>query len=441
MKRVELFEMKLTTLLLFIITSAGNVFAQQDIFPGTWAMRTTSQSDTSGIYMEMQVAKPGNDLLYPAQLKLVAGNFSATYQLLLAKKNNRQLAIGRHKFPVAEKPFSLGAWTILLNGTFDLETSTEGNPRLTANRIVAKRYGFPMPLLTSFADSNRNRAIEMNQLMKEGIISLEKINQDPWRNITAQNMLHSQTSPSYFGIVDTLYTNAPSAFIRFTENNKADNDTVSVSFNGRMIIDHMDINYALETPELKLDTGLNILCFFADNFGRVPPNTARLYLRLSEKNYLLDFTTTENMSATFIVAKIYFYPEGHIKKTDLVARKEITDKIRLRETKQIDSIKAFTEEITLALWDDAVEDGDSISLQINDEIFMPGIAVKKKPQFIKMKLYPGDNKIIFIADNLGAISPNTTVLEIIDGKRRKSYMINTDLGVNNSLKIVYNASQ
>jgi hypothetical protein len=72
---------------------------------------------------------------------------------------------------------------------------------------------------------------------------------------------------------------------------------------------------------------------------------------------------------------------------------------------------------------------------------MPGIAVKKRPQFIQVKLYPGDNKIIFIADNLGAISPNTSVLEIIDGKRRKSYMINTNLGENNSIKIVYNSSQ
>jgi hypothetical protein len=229
--------------------------------------------------------------------------------------------------------------------------------------------------------------------------------------------------------------------MNFAENNKMDNDTVSVFFNGRMIIDQMDINHPAETPELKLDTGLNILCFFADNFGKVPPNTSRLNVQLAGKSYLLDFTTRENMSATFIVAKIYYYPDGKKTNTDIAARKNITDKITQRETKQIDSIKAFTEEITLALWDDAVEDGDSISLQINDEIFMPGIAVKKKPQFIKVKLYPGDNKIIFIADNLGAISPNTSVLEIIDGKRRKSYMIDTNLRQNNSIKIVYNASQ
>jgi hypothetical protein len=433
--------MKQTLLIFFLFTNTGKLFAQQDIFPGTWEMRTNARSDSSEIYMQLQVAKAGNDLLYPAQLKIVSGSFSGTYQLLLVKKNERQLAIGRHKFPISEKPFSLGTWTILLNGTFDLETNTGGQPVLTANRIPAKRYGFTMPLLTAFADSNRNTAIEINKLLKEEKIPLKKINQDPWRSIAGQNMLHSQTAPAYFGIVDTFYTNTASAFIRFAENNKADNDTVSVWLNGRMIMDHVDINYAPEIPELKLDTGLNILVFFADNYGRVPPNTAKLNTRLAERNYLLDFTTKENMSATFIVSKIYYYPDGKKKNADVIARKEITDKIRLRETKQIDSIKAFSEEITLALWDDAVEDGDSISLQINDEIFMPGIAVKKRPQFIQVKLYPGDNKIIFIADNLGAISPNTSVLEIIDGKRRKSYMINTNLGENNSIKIVYNSSQ
>jgi hypothetical protein len=68
---------------------------------------------------------------------------------------------------------------------------------------------------------------------------------------------------------------------------------------------------------------------------------------------------------------------------------------------------------------------------------MPGIAVKKKPQFIQVKLYPGENKIIFIADNLGSIAPNTSILEIIDGKKRKAYNINTNLGQNNAIKIIY----
>ena len=50
---------------------------------------------------------------------------------------------------------------------------------------------------------------------------------------------------------------------------------------------------------------------------------------------------------------------------------------------------------------------------------------------------PGPNVITFIADNLGTIPPNTSVLEIIDGKKRKSFYIETDMNKNNQIKIFY----
>jgi hypothetical protein len=429
--------MKRTALIIAFVFATGRLFAQQDFLPGAWAMTYISPYDSTKLYVELQVAEPENHTLYPAQIKLVSGSFNAIYQLLLVKKNERQFAIGRNKFPVREYPFSLGAWTILLNGTFDVGKDENGLASLTANRIVAKRYGFTMPLPGSYADSVRDKAMELNRFLKEAPVSLVKLNSQPWRSAAAQNMLHTYSAPTYFGIVDTLYTQSPSLFFSFSETNKADNDTVSVMFNGKMIIDKMHINDPISPRGVSLDTGLNMVCFFADNYGRVPPNTAKLNIRFAEKTHTLDFTSKENMSATFVVAKIYYFPAGNKKNTDIEARKKISEKIRQRETKQIDSIRAGNPEITLAIWDDAVEDGDSISLQINDEIYLPGLAVKKKPQFINVKLYPGANKIIFIADNLGAIPPNTSVLEIIDGKKRKSYMIDTNLGQNNSIKITY----
>lgn len=430
------------TAFLFLLFNAGNVFAQTDIFPGTWAMTSMAQPDSTAVYFELHIAQPQNKILYPAQIKIQTQNFKATYQLLLVKKNDGQLIIGRNKFPKTETPFSLGAWTILLNGSFNLSNDEKGNPVLTAKRIPAKRFGFTMPLLSSFAEDSRSTALRINSFLKESPIYLQKTNKQPWRSADINNILHTYNSTAYFGIIDTLYSKSANAVIQFSENNKSDNDTVSVMLNTKMIMDRMNISAPIVSQQITLDTGLNILCFFADNYGRVPPNTAKLNLVFPEKKFTLDFTTKENMSATFIVAKIYFYPgQNNNTAQEIIDRKIITQKIKQRETKQIDSIKATSQEITLAIWDDAVEDGDSISLQINDEIFLPGIAVKKKPKFIQVNLYQGENKIIFIADNLGSISPNTSVLEIIDGKKRKSYMIDTNLGQNNSIKILYNAEE
>lgn len=388
-------------------------------------------------FLELQIGKPDQALLYPAQLVLNYKSFNAVYQLLLVKKNNGQLAISRNKFAVSEKPYSIGTYTIYLNGTLNFKAEN-GIGFLEAERIPAKRYGIGLPAILGYPEKDRLDVIEIADFLKDGEIRLKKINDQPWQSAAISNIVHTSFTPAYFGLVDTIRTKSASATIGFSENNVSDNDSISVSFNGRTIIDKIDVNNRTPLQNIKLDTGLNILCFFAENYGRVPPNTVKLNLRLAEGLYALDFTQTQNISATFIVAGIFYYPEGKPEADDkLEERKIFAEKIQQRITKQIDSITASYADITLAIWDDAIEDGDSISLQINNEIFMPGIAVKKKPLFIPVKLYPGENKIIFIADNLGSIPPNTSILEIIDGRRRKSYMINTNLGQNNSIKIMY----
>lgn len=408
------------------------VVAQQpDKFVGTWTFQKTD-AENKRYEIELQVASPEAATLYPSLLTIRYAQFTGIYQVLLVKKNESQLAIGRQKFPVKEEPFSIGAYTIPLNGTLDLSAN-----HLSVNRIPAKRYGFPVPALSMYEEENKMAVLRISELLRNEPISLQKINKDAWRSAAAGNMLYTHQAPDYFGLTDSFYVTTAKGIVGFSENNKSDDDTVSVMLNRRMLIDRIDINKNTPSQEITLDTGMNILCFFADNYGRVPPNTAKLNLSFGEKRFSLDFTTKQNMSATFIVAKIYLLREKQQTPAEITARKTITERMQQRQTKLIDSIRVTSQEVMLALWDDAVEDGDSISLQINDEIFMPGIAVKKKPQFIPVKLYKGDNKIVFIADNLGAIPPNTSILEINDGKKRKSYMINTDMRQNNAIKITY----
>jgi hypothetical protein len=84
-----------------------------------------------------------------------------------------------------------------------------------------------------------------------------------------------------------------------------------------------------------------------------------------------------------------------------------------------------------------VEDGDSISINVNGKWISRGLPVKLKPQTITITLDPGPNTITFVGDNLGSIPPNTSILEIIDGKRRKSFNLATFIGEDNLVKIFY----
>jgi hypothetical protein len=423
----------------FFVSMLGLFFGmvalgQTDPFVGTWNFEKLDAEQIGTFKLRLQVAAPEEATLYPALLTVEYAQFTGVYQLLLVKKNNQQLAIGRQKFPIKEEPFSLGAYTVPLNGTLDIS----GSSTLKVSRISANRYGFPVPALSKYEENNKMAVLRLSEFLRNDAISLQKINSSAWRSAAANKMLYSYEAPTYFGLTDSFYVNTAAGNISFIDNNTTDDDTVSVLLNKKMIIEKTGIQKNRAAVDVVLDTGMNILCFFADNYGRVPPNTAKLNLRFGNERFTLDYTIKENMSATFIVAKIFLLQDQQQKEPqDITARKTINQKIQNRNTKLIDSMRVGSQEVTLAIWDDAVEDGDSISLQINDEIFMPGIAVKKKPQFIQVKLYPGENKIIFIADNLGSIAPNTSILEIIDGKKRKAYNINTNLGQNNAIKIIY----
>lgn len=434
----------------FIHIPAGCVFflclffyqqasAQKNLYSGTWEM---DAGDNSSFHVSLQIANSERNTLYAARLKISYGNFSGVYELLLVKKSDGSLAIGRNKIPIAENPFSIGAWTVMLNGIFKYKKQ-RSHETLQVARIPSKKYGVTMPSLLNYTDSFRNLAMHVRDSIKEAFIVLKKINNEPWKSESVDKILYPWMSGVYYGIMDSIQVRSASGILNFTDNNRVDNDTVSVSLNGNIVLDKIDLSKHNPVAEIQLDTGMNLLCFYADNYGHVPPNTGKLNLAFDKDKFAINFANKADISSTFIVAKIYYYPDKkeNIWQTNRIPSPpkniKITDRALERETKLVDSIKLNSAQITLAIWDDAVEDGDSISLSINDQWIVQGFAVKKKPQFLTVTLEPGINNIIFVADNLGAIPPNTSLLEIIDGKFRKAYYINTNLSQNNQVKILY----
>lgn len=188
-----------------------------------------------------------------------------------------------------------------------------------------------------------------------------------------------------------------------------------------------------------MDTGINYLTLFADNFKKGMPNKAKINTELGKKKFSLDFTDKSEIAATYIIAKLYYDKEQDANtRFQYVNMTDPEFKSLSRNEKLVGSIISSSQQITLALWDDAVEDGDSVSININGTWIARGFPVKKNPQFIIVTLSPGPNTITFVADNLGSIPPNTSVLEIIDGKKRKSFSIETNLDQNNLIRIFYN---
>ena len=122
-------------------------------------------------------------------------------------------------------------------------------------------------------------------------------------------------------------------------------------------------------------------------------------------------------------------------------KKKKEEKINVMSTKVLKDgddmlIKCYSDKITIYIWDANQEDGDKISLVVNDKYLLKDFTTKRKRKKIKYKLKKGENIIEITAVNLGSNPPNTSRIEIVDSKTK--YPIITQLKLNKTavIKIV-----
>jgi len=426
--------MKNTIIFLCLLLSSFKSFAQNEPYAGTWQMDYLPGTGLDSIHATLRVAPPEKNLLYPAQLELKYGNFSAVYQLLLVKKNTRELAISKNKYRVSETPFSLVSTTTYLNGVFDHSKDVKGKPTLTISRLRSKPAIGAMPDSLKFDKPCRSTGLQLVDFLKEVEIVLTKTSSIPWNDKNSERIVSPSLSPVYFGLLDSIFLPTRDGVVHLSGIKK--DDIVSISVNGSTLIDRLALNKKPRTDDILLDTGLNIVILFAENFGNDLPNAGKARFEFGRKKFNLDFARKLDSGASFIAAQFYF---GANKDDEIYFQDYILlgDPPLKTNEKLMGSLLSRSRQLTLAIWDDAVEDGDTISININNKWIAKDFPVKKKTQFLTVTLTPGPNTINFIANNLGSIPPNTSVLEIIDGKKRKSFMLETVIGENNLIKIFY----
>ena len=98
------------------------------------------------------------------------------------------------------------------------------------------------------------------------------------------------------------------------------------------------------------------------------------------------------------------------------------------------SLKTFS----LTFWDDKIEDGDTISLYLNNIKVLGKTRVRKKKQQLEITLKSGDNQLVMVAENLGKIGKNTAAFTIKDSDQEHNITLNAEIGKSEGIKLVYN---
>ena len=120
----------------------------------------------------------------------------------------------------------------------------------------------------------------------------------------------------------------------------------------------------------------------------------------------------------------------------------LTKKVRNDESlkRKVVSDKKCTinnDTITLQIWDNNKQDGDIVSLKLNNEWILLNFPLKKEKHTITIPLKKPENQLMLFAENLGSIPPNTAAISINDNSTVKTFILNSDMKSSESIKIFY----
>ncbi len=101
-------------------------------------------------------------------------------------------------------------------------------------------------------------------------------------------------------VIKTIDLPEATCTVQLYDNGQVDGDTVSLYFNGKLMVASKRLSTAPITLQISLDEARedNDLVMYAENLGSIPPNTALMVVTVGDKRYEVNITSTEQTSGT-----------------------------------------------------------------------------------------------------------------------------------------------
>lgn len=100
--------------------------------------------------------------------------------------------------------------------------------------------------------------------------------------------------------------------------------------------------------------------------------------------------------------------------------KTVEEKFTVRKKKIFTTIPVSGDSISLSFYDNAIVDGDSISLFLDGRLLFSHIRLSDKPYTVKVAVtdLKEESDLVMVAENLGDIPPNTSYMVAMAGEKR-----------------------
>jgi len=127
-------------------------------------------------------------------------------------------------------------------------------------------------------------------------------------------------------------------------------------------------------------------------------------------------------------------------KSSLSEKKIVTpDVLRTRENALAKTITVSTDEVTIKLYDNGEIDGDSISVFVDKQLTLSHKGLSASPIVLKLKFDENqeEHEVVMVAENLGRIPPNTSLMVITAGDQRYQVQITSTEQKNAMVRFKY----
>lgn len=115
---------------------------------------------------------------------------------------------------------------------------------------------------------------------------------------TAEQQVAIALKTRAFDVSPIIEVEADSLKVSLYDNGEVDNDSISLFYNRKLVAIKQMLSDKPLTFTLPLDSGVNEISMFAENLGKIPPNTALAIIYAGEERFELPLTSTFNKNAT-----------------------------------------------------------------------------------------------------------------------------------------------